>query len=230
LPARFTGKIRGVIQPVGSRRASFEPPGDDTMLNLVRWTLALGTILLVCSFSAVQSAEGDEMVTNPYYRFWANCKPGSTVTLLEKTVFTGPEKEQLPDGTDTKEVTSTLLAVSPDHVTVKTTVLEYEFLGAIESAPTKKIYPAKVKQSHLRAGLHGIDPKRGEETLEALGQKLACHTLAGTEKKEGTEVVHKVWLSEKVPGGIVKHHRVTKQDGKVVADTTIVVKSFKKAE
>jgi hypothetical protein len=200
------------------------------MLNAARWMLAVGTVLLVCSLTTVRSAEGDEMVTNPYYKYWANCKPGSTVTLLEKTLFTGPEKEQLPDGIDTKEVTSTLLSVSPDKVAVQTTVTEHEFLGAIESAPTKKIYPAKVKQSHLRAGLHGIDPKRGEDTLEAAGQKLACVTLAGTEKKEGTEVVHKVWLSEKVPGGIVKHTRVTKQDGKVVADTTIVVKSFKKEE
>jgi hypothetical protein len=200
------------------------------MLNLVRWTLALGTVLLVCSFSAVQSAEGDEMVTNPYYRYWSNCKPGSTVTLAEKTLFTGPEKEQLPDGIDRKEVTSTLLSVSPDKVVVQTAVTEHEFLSAIESAPTKKIYPAKVKQSHLQAGLHGINPKKGAETLEAAGQKLDCITWAGTEKKEGTEVVHKLWLSEKVPGGIVKHTRVTRQDGKVVADTTIVVQSFKKVE
>jgi hypothetical protein len=200
------------------------------MLHLARWTLAVGTILLICSFPAVQSAEGDEMVANPYYKYWSNCKPGSTVTLAEKTSLTGPEKEQVPDGIDAKEVTSTLLAVSPDHVTVKTSVLEHEFLGAIESAPTKKIYPAKVKQAHLRAGLHGIDPKKGAETLEAAGQKLDCITWAGVEKKEGTEVVHKLWLSEKVPGGVVKHTRVTKQDGKVVADTTIVVKSFKMAE
>jgi hypothetical protein len=206
------------------------------MRYATRGMLAMATILMASSFAGAPAAdkgekdEKDEMVVNPLYKFWANCKPGSTVTLLEKTALGGPEKETVPDGVDTKEVTTKLLSVTPEKVVVEVVVTEHEFLGAIESAPTKKIYPAKIKKSHLQAGLHGIDPKRGEEALEVLGEKLTCQTLAGTEKKDEREVEHKVWVSDKVPGGIVKHTRVTKQDGKLVADTTITVTAFKQAE
>jgi hypothetical protein len=33
-----------------------------------------------------------------------------------------------------------------------------------------------------------------------------------------------------VPGGIVKRTQITRQEGKVVADTTIMLKSFKHAD
>jgi hypothetical protein len=200
------------------------------MRHATRGMLAIATILLASSPLGVQAADKGEMVVNPFYKYWANCKPGSTVTLLEKTALGGADKETVPDGIDRKEVTSKLLSVTPEQVVVEVTVTEHDFLGAIQAAPTKKIYPAKIKKSHLQAGLHGVDPKKGEDTLEVLGEKLKCTTLSGTEKKEGSEVTHEVWLSDKVPGGIVKHTRTTKQDGKLVADTTITVKAFKQAE
>jgi hypothetical protein len=187
---------------------------------------AVGTILLISPLLAVQAAD-DEMVTNPFYKYWATGKKGSTVTTVEKTAFPGPEKNAYPDGVDEKVITSTLLEVTPEHVVVQVVVIEREFLDTIESAPTKKTYPAKVKKANLLGGLHGVEPKVGEEPLEVLGKKLTCTTFSGTEKKEGTEVDHKIWASDKVPGGIVKHTRVLKQDGKVVADTTIAVKSYK---
>jgi hypothetical protein len=197
------------------------------MLHAVRRARLFAVLLLLVPFLAVQGADKDDLVVNPLYKHWANCKPGSTVTLLEKTVFTGPDKELVPDGVDEKEITSKLLSVTPEAVVVQVGVLEHEFLAAIEPPPTKKTYPAKVTKANLHAGLHGVDPKIGEDTLEVAGQKLKCVTWSGLEKKEGTEVEHKLWLSDKVPGGIVKHTRTTKQDGKVVADTTITVKSFK---
>jgi len=200
------------------------------MLYAARWMFVVGAIVLATSFLAAQGAGGDEMVVNPYYKYWANCKPGSTVTLLEKTALTGPDKNMVPDGIDEKEVSCKLLSVTPEHVVVQFVVTEREFLSTIESAPTKKTYPAKVKKSHLLAGLHGVEPKVGEGTLDVLGKKMTCLTFSGTEKKEGMEAEHMIWLNDKVPGGVVKHTRVTKQDGKLVADTTILVKSYKNAE
>jgi hypothetical protein len=200
--------------------------GDDTMSNAARWVLAVGTILLVAPLLGVQAADGDEMVDNPFFKYWSKHKPGATVTLLEKTVLSGPDKAEVPDGIDEKTVANKLLDVKADGVVVQFVVTEREFLSTVESAPTKKTYPAKVKKSHLQAGLRGVDPKMGEETITVLGEKLPCVTMAGTEKNGTTETEHKIWLSEKVPGGVVKHTRVTKQDGKVVADTTIAVQSY----
>lgn len=193
-----------------------------------RALLAVGTILAFASLVAMQAAEGDEMVDNPHYKHWSKFKPGTTVTLLEKTVLSGPEKSEVPDGIDEKTITTKLLKVSPESVLVEVVVTEHEFLKDVESAPTKTIYPAKVKKSYLQAALHGANPKFGKETLTLLGEKLECTTITGTEKKEGSEVDHEIWVAETVPGGIVKHTRVTKQDGKPVADTTIVLKAYKK--
>jgi len=200
------------------------------MRHALRWMLAVGTILLASPLLAVHAAEKDEMVVNPMYKHWANFKPGSTVTLAEKTVLSGPDKELVPDGIDQKQVTYKLLSVTPEHVVVQTVVGERDFLGSIEQAPTKKTFPAKIKKSHLRAGLHGVDPKIGKDTIKVLGKEMDCTTFSGTEKKDGGEAEHEIWVSDKVPGGIVKHTRVTKQDGKVVADTTITLKSYESAE
>jgi hypothetical protein len=200
------------------------------MLHAARWMLAVVPLLLASGFLAVQGAQGDEMVANPFYKYWANCKPGSTVTLLEKTALTGPDKALFPGGIDEKLVSCKLLTVKPEHVVVEFVVKEHEFVSLIESAPTKKTYPAKVKKADLVALLHGVEPKMGEETIDVLGKKLACVTMSGTMKKDGTDAEHMLWLSDKVPGGIVKHTRVTKQDGKLVADTKIVVTAFKNAD
>ena len=96
---------------------------------------------LVLPSLGVRAADKDEMVENPYYKLWANHKEGSTVTLHEKTVFSGPEKEQYPNGADEKEVTSKLLQVGRGSVVVQVTVTDHDFLSTIESAPTKKTYP-----------------------------------------------------------------------------------------
>jgi hypothetical protein len=192
--------------------------------------LAIVTVLVASPFLAVQAADADEMVPNPMFKFWSGFKPGSTATLTEKTILSGPEKNMFPDGIDQKDVTSTLLSSKPEGVVVKVVVTERDFLGTIEAAPTKKTFVPKITKANLRAAMHDIDAARGEDTIEVLGEKLPCRTVSGTEKKEGSEIEHKVWISEKIPGGIVKHTRITRQDGRVIADTTIMLKSFKVAE
>ena len=46
------------------------------MRHAVRWMLVVGTILLTSPFLAVQAAEKDGLVTNPLYKYWADCKVG----------------------------------------------------------------------------------------------------------------------------------------------------------
>jgi hypothetical protein len=196
------------------------------MMHAARWLVALGMFALVIPAFAAPEAGGDEQVANPYYTWWANFKPGSTVTRLEKTAFAGKEKADVPDGIDEKTVTYKLLDVGRGSVTVEVIVSERDFLSTTESAPTKQTYPFMVKKSHLKAALHEVDLTKGKETIDVLGKKLECVTYSGTDKSGNTETDHKIWVSDQVPGGIVKHTRNTKQDGKPYADTTIVVTAF----
>jgi hypothetical protein len=200
------------------------------MLHVVRWMLVIGTILVTSSFLTVQAAGDDEMVDNPMYKYWSNFKKKSTVTLSEKTVFGQADKSEVPEGIEEKVVTYTLTSVSPESAVVRIVVTEREFLGFLETAPTKKTFPAKVKKSLIKATITELGGKVGEEELEVDGKKLACKTLTGSFKKDDTMVEHKSWYSDTVPGGLVKRTRTTKQDGKLVADTTITLKSFKSEE
>src|SRR5262249_5999962 len=126
-------------------------------------------VFVIVACAAISQA-GDEMVEHPWYKHWASFKPGSTVTLVEKTTFSGPEQDQSPDGIDEKVVTRKLLSVTPEAVVVQTVVTERDFLGLIESAPTKTTYAAKIKKSPLDTVLHHFDSKAGTAELEFDGK------------------------------------------------------------
>jgi hypothetical protein len=199
-----------------------------------RWVLAAGVLGLAVSLAPGFGGDG-EKAENPYYKHWAGFKEGTTVVHLEKTTFGDDATSELPGGVDEKIVRYKLLSVSPKRVVVEAVALEKEFLHTTESAPTKIIYPAKVNKAHLDAVLLAAGAKYGEETLKVKVGKdemeIKCKTIEGTRKQKGEEVTQKFWLSTEVPGGIVKRTRTTTHGpGKMVAETTILLRSFKVAE
>ena len=203
------------------------------MTYTTRWVVAAGVLGLAVSLAAGFGGD-EEMAENPYYKHWAGFKEGTTVVHTEKTTFGDDATDELPGGVEEKIVRYKLLSVSPKRVVVEAVVIEKEFLNSTESAPTKIIYPAKVNKAHLDAVLLAAGGKRGEEKLKLkMGKEdmeIKCKTIAGTRKKKGEQVAQKFWLSTAVPGGIVKRTRATSQDGKLVAETTILVRSYKVAE
>jgi len=198
------------------------------MRYVIRPMTGVMIVLLACAAPTAGAADkDDEMVENPYYKHWHKFKPGSTVTLSENTAFKGEEKADLPDGVDHKTVTYKLLSVSNDKVVVQTVVVETDFLSRIESAPTKITYPAKVKKAHLLALFEEFHAKTSEATIKVGKKEYKCKLFSGTKKTKDSEIDAKIWLSTEVPGGIVKRTRTTREGGKVVADTTIEIVSYK---
>ena len=199
------------------------------MRYTTRWVVA-GVLGLAVSLAAAFG--GDEETTdNPYYKHWAGFKEGTTVVHAEKTTFGDDATDELPGGVDEKTVKYKLVSVSPKRVVVEVVVTEKEFLSTTESAPTRITYPAKVSKAHLEAVLLAAGAKRGQETLKVGKEKeIKCNTIEGGRKKKGEEVRQKFWLSTAVPGGIVKRTRATMQGGKVVAETTTLLMSYKVAK
>src|SRR5262249_1281434 len=158
----------------------------------------------------------------------------TTVVHTEKTTFGDDATDELPGGVDEKIVKYKLLSVSPEKVVVESVIMEREFLNTTESAPTKIIYPAKVNKAHLDAVLLAAGAKRGEDTLKVkVGKEemaIKCQTIEGARKKKGEQVAQKFWISPTVPGGIVKRTRSTMHDGKLVAETTILLRAYKEAK
>src|SRR5262249_50455859 len=107
---------------------------------------------------------------------------------------------------------------------------QHETFGYIESAPTRHIYPAKVSKAALEDFLEDTGAKGVAATLKVGDKELKVMALHGTLKKGKEEVDVKIWLSERVPGGVVKRHRTTKLNGEVVAETTVQLVSYKKGE
>jgi hypothetical protein len=199
------------------------------MSRTVRRMLVAGAVLLVLPLSVAPAAD-EEMVDNPLYKYWASFKPQSRAVHVETTVLSDADKGLAPDGKDVKIITYTLQRVGPRGATVQTNVVERSFLRVIQSAPSRITFPPKVKKAHIEAVLFKVGAKTGEETLEVGDKSLKCKTLSGSLKSGGEETDYKIWLSEEVPGGIVKEVRTTKQDGKVVAETTTMLRNFRKAE
>jgi hypothetical protein len=187
---------------------------------------AVGVLFLLTSSS---TGADDEMVANPFYKFWAGAKVGSTAVHLERTKLSGAEGKVVPEGVDEKRIAYKLLEVNDRHVVVEMVVTEEELLGYVQAAPTKYIYPAKLKKSHLERIIQESS-KGGEETVKVGDKEYKCKTATGTVKEPNGEVVdYKMWLSDDVPGSIVKQVRTAKQKGDVIAETTITLESYKKA-
>jgi hypothetical protein len=195
------------------------------MTNLVRGMLVLAGCLSLGV--AAGRAGGDGMAENPKYKFWASFKPGATSTYTQTTKFFGPEKATVPGGVENKTITYRLVVADKDKVVLVTTVVEEDFLSTVESAPTKITFPAQVKKANLQAFLQEWNATEGKnETVQVGGKDIECKVRAGKQKVEGGTVEFKLYYSDKVPGGFVKHTRITSEGGAVVAETTTTLVSF----
>jgi hypothetical protein len=198
------------------------------MSRRLRGLLLVGTISLLTATSA---RAGEEMVANPYYKFWAGFKPGDTAVHLERTKLSGPEGKGIPGGVDEKRIAYKLVEVNNNRAVVEMVVTERDFLGYVQAAPTRYIYPAKLEKSRLEHILLEDGGTTGEGAVQVGGKELKCKTLSGTLKGlDGEQVEFKLWLSSDVPGTIVKQVRTTRSKGEMVAETTATLQSSKKAE
>jgi hypothetical protein len=185
----------------------------------------------ILSLLAVTAWAQDEMVVNPFYKFWAGSKPGATAVHVERTKLSGPERQVIPEGVDEKRITYKLIEVNNERAVVQMVVTEQDLLGYVQAAPTRYIYPAKLKKSHLERIILAEGGKPGEGSVKVGDHEMKCRTVAGTVKEPNGEVVDfKLWLSDDVPGTIVKQVRTARQKGELIAETTITLKSFKKAD
>jgi hypothetical protein len=189
---------------------------------------ALGCLAL----ATARAGDADEMVANPRYKGWADFKPGATITHKEKTRFPegSPQGKYFPEGFEERDVTYKLVSVSPEKVVVETVVTDYELLSQVQSAPTRTIYPAKVKKASWEAAREHLRVKEGKEDIEVLGKKHNSEWYETTRMTaDGETVTRRRWIAAELPGGIVKEVTVTKKGDQVIAETTSTTVAHDKA-
>jgi hypothetical protein len=194
------------------------------MVKLLRRLFALLALLAVVPLVSA----GQDMVTNPYFKFWSKSKPGATVVYKETTKLSGVAAEATAEGTDIKTVTYKLVELTADKAVVEARVLQQEDFGFVESAPTRHIYPAKMSKAALQEILEETGAKGTLVSLKVGDKEMKVMNITGTHKKGMEEVTFSTWISDEVPGGVVKRHRTTKIKGEVVADTVVELVTFSK--
>jgi hypothetical protein len=128
-------------------------------------------------------------------------------------------------------VTYKLVDLNDRRAVVEARVTQREDFGFVQSAPTRHIYPAKMGKAVLKDLLTETGAKGKAGTLKVGDREIKVMALTGTiKKKGGEEVEFKTWLSDQVPGGIVKRVRTTKVNGEVVAVTTVELQTYKQGE
>jgi hypothetical protein len=186
---------------------------------------------LVVLVAAAPLVSAQEQVANPYYKFWSKSKPGATAVLKETTKLSGAAAASASEATDVKTVTYKLAELNDEKAVVETRVLQQEDFGYVESAPTRHIYPAKMSKAALEDFLEETGAKGVAATLKVGDKEMKVMALTGSMKKKGDETVDfKIWLSDEVPGGIVKRVRTDKVNGEVVAETTVELVSYKNGD
>jgi hypothetical protein len=151
-------------------------------------------IVRICIVGLIVLAGGlaqAEEIDNPQFAYWKKFAEGSTA-IHELTA-------DRPDGQKFKtEITTKLVSKSDDEVTVERTTT-MEFGGQKRTSPpkTEKI-KAKVDNDK-----YDVKSDSGSEKIEAAGKTFDCKVIeiANPQNKDTTL---KLWMSDQVPGGVVK--------------------------
>ena len=158
-------------------------------------------LLAVACVGMLASAAFAEQVDNPQYVGWSKFKPGTTVTLKTETAtkMGGNETKM------TSTTTSKLVDINPNEATVETTT-KMSMNGMdmpANTMPPQKI-PAKVDKPAGGANGQKAEVKEGTDKVEVGGKSYNTKTTETTTDMNGTKTVSKTWMSDEVPGGLVK--------------------------
>jgi hypothetical protein len=198
----------------------------------LRSTLAILLSLALAQVCALHADEPKkEMVDNPVYKHWAAFKVGTTVTRREKVKLPADSEEgQIqPEQTLVKDNVYKLLEVTPQKVVVEVTEMEHGRGSIQESAPFKLIY-----FSHMRKGLgtpkESFEKHKQEDVEVEVHGKMYKATVVETTQKIGPVTKYqKVWLSDEVPGGIIKDIKSQKHGNDMMSESTLELVSVKQA-
>lgn len=165
-----------------------------------------------------------ELVENPQYKNWAAFKPGTTAVHRSVTETVGVE------GKTVTTTTYTLVAVTPDHLTLRSQIRYQRYDGHETNDPADEYRVARLVD--LPPGVAKEDfgkpiknAEQGEETLTAAGKEYKARWYKGKASNEGGQVSGQTWVSDQAPGGLVKSVSLTSGVNKKTVIELVEVKT-----
>lgn len=163
--------------------------------------LAVGVVMLCAGLAY------GEMVDNPQYQGWKKFGEGSSATLTS-TMSAGGQKIE-------SESVRKLVSKADDSVTIEVTA-SVTFAGQSHSTPPHE------QKIAAQIDKKDADVSTSNEKVEAAGKTFDCKVYNITQATpDGKSVTAKVWITDEVPGGVVKMEAKTDR-----GDVTSILKSY----
>lgn len=164
------------------------------------------TVSLALLFGAVASAQEKKTVENPMFANWAKFKAGATVVTKSTAEFNGMKTAAT--------TTMKLVEVKSDELTVEI-ASESEVMGKKSAGPAVKQVIKKTLEIPAGAPVPtGAKPEgtveEGTETLKVGNTEIKAKWYKFKSKTPVGDVEGQVWVSDDVPGNVVK--MVSKSD------------------
>jgi hypothetical protein len=168
-------------------------------------------VLVVGALLSVAGLVRAEEVANPTFENWKKFAEGSNSTLSMTIEAVGQKM--------TSEAVSKLVKKEDDGVTI-------EVSSSMEIAGQKQTMPPQTQKVAPKVEKADAPTQVGESTekVEAAGKTFDCKVYEVSKKQpNGQTVKAKMWVSDDVPGGVVKMEAKSEQ-----ANVSGVLKSFEK--
>ena len=177
---------------------------------------------------------------NPEYQQWSHFKPGTYVTLERKILehhentIGVVEAMAHPPGGAVMRISTKLVDLNKDKAVLEETRVDLEEGSETEMPADKVTLFANDEISHSDDSLlekptkqEAVKQTEGDEEVVVMGNKIKTHWVQ-TSVKTGNEVsLSKDWLSDDVPGGLVKEEVKKTVGGKLLAESITKVIDYK---
>ena len=196
----------------------------------------------LCSSFFVMAADDSRPPepANPEYAQWARFKPGTYVTLERKVLEHGEnnvgvvEAMAHPPGATVMRINTKLTDLNKDKAVLEETRIDLGDGSETQMpADTVTLY-ANGEVSHADVSLmekpsapQTVKQTEGDETLTVMGNQIKTHWVE-TQVRTGKELsTAKDWLSDDVPGGLVKEETSKTWNGKLLVESVAKVIDYK---
>jgi hypothetical protein len=176
---------------------------------------------------------------NPEYAQWAHFKPGTYVTLERKVFEHGEnnvgvvEAMAHPPGAAVMRINTKMVDLDKDKAVLEETRIDLGDGSETQMPADKVTLFANGQISNASDSMwepskpQTVKETEGDEDLTVMGNKLKTHWIQ-TSIKIGNEVsTAKDWLSDDVPGGLVKEETKKTWNGKVLVESATKVIDYK---
>jgi hypothetical protein len=160
------------------------------------------TLLTLAALVAVVSAASAEPIDNPAFKSWSKFKPGTQISMKTESEFNKMKSEIV--------IVSKLVEVGADkcvievETTTKINGMEFKAPAMKQDVPKTYDLPKPKDGKGPKVETPDVQKEEGKETLKIGGVEVKTTWMKYKSKSKAGESEGQTWMSDDVPGGLVK--------------------------